>query len=287
MTPPSSAASLAASRRAYAEELRYCAHIRSEVIVDALAMVPREKFLGPGPWRIKQFGRPAYWLTPDDDPRHLYHNVLVAIDHTRGLNNGQPELWAFLFDQLELAPGERVLHIGAGVGYYTAIAAELVGASGRVTAFEVDEALAARAKANLADRDNVEVRAGDGCAFDPGTADAIIVNAGCTHPLPHWLDALPDGGRLLVPLTVEWSGGYLLVTRVGDAFAARFVCYVAIFPATSVRDAEAEARLAKALQNGGYAAAADAVKSLRRDPHPADDSCWLHAPDFCLSRNVV
>jgi protein-L-isoaspartate(D-aspartate) O-methyltransferase len=61
------------------------------------------------------------------------HDVLVAIDETRRLNNGQPSLWARLYDQLNLAPGEHAVHIGGGAGYYTAILAEIIDGRGKVT----------------------------------------------------------------------------------------------------------------------------------------------------------
>jgi protein-L-isoaspartate(D-aspartate) O-methyltransferase len=77
---------LNAARRSYAEELKYVAHIKSDALVRAFAKVPREKFLGAGPWRI--MAGQEYWTTEDDDPKHIYHNVLVAIDPVRQLNNG-------------------------------------------------------------------------------------------------------------------------------------------------------------------------------------------------------
>src|SRR5258708_29324529 len=91
---------LNSARRNYAEELKYVAHIRSDAIVRAFAKVPREKFLGPGPWRIP-WGQ-EHWTTEDDDPKHLYHNVLVTLDPKRGLNNAQPSFLAFLIEALEL-----------------------------------------------------------------------------------------------------------------------------------------------------------------------------------------
>jgi hypothetical protein len=108
-------------RRWFAEELRHVAHVRSRAVVDAFATVPRERFVGPGPWRVRSPMRMAhYWTTDDADPRHVYHDVLIALDKTRGLNNGQPSLWAALFDDLDIASGERVLHLGCGIGYFTA-----------------------------------------------------------------------------------------------------------------------------------------------------------------------
>jgi protein-L-isoaspartate(D-aspartate) O-methyltransferase len=63
------------------------ADIRSAELINALAMVPREHFVGPGPWKLL---RPSdheleYDTTPDDNPVHLYDRVLVALDPTRGL----------------------------------------------------------------------------------------------------------------------------------------------------------------------------------------------------------
>src|SRR3954454_2268933 len=89
-------AELRAARRAYATKPRYLARIRSAAVVEAFAAVPREHFLGPGPWQI--LGPPGtidgdYWLTEDADPRHLYHNILI-VDASRRFNNGEPSFWA-------------------------------------------------------------------------------------------------------------------------------------------------------------------------------------------------
>ena len=79
------------ARRWFAEELRHTAHLRSPAVLEAFATVPREHFAGPGPWRILSPMRgPGYWTTDDADPRRLCHDILVAIDETRRLNNGQP-----------------------------------------------------------------------------------------------------------------------------------------------------------------------------------------------------
>lgn len=56
------------------------------------------------------------FLTPDTDPRWLYHDVLVAIDASRNLNNGMPSFWARNLERLDIARGERVLQVGAGTG---------------------------------------------------------------------------------------------------------------------------------------------------------------------------
>jgi protein-L-isoaspartate(D-aspartate) O-methyltransferase len=86
--------------------------------------------------RADASGTPGYTSTPDADPAHLYHDVVVAIDAPRQLNNGQPSFLAFCLDSLDLKAGERVVHIGCGVGYYTAIIAEVIGPKGHVLAQE-------------------------------------------------------------------------------------------------------------------------------------------------------
>ncbi|HTU55923.1 MAG TPA: methyltransferase domain-containing protein [Acetobacteraceae bacterium] len=274
------AARIAAARGFYAEELRFVARAEAQV-VRAFATVAREKFLGPGPWQIMGEDR-AYWWTPDGDPAHVYHNVLVAIDAGRELNNGHPQFWAHLFSRLGLRRGESVCHVGAGTGYYTAIQAEIVGADGRVTGIEVDAGLAERARANLTERANVKVVEGDGSLYEPEPVDAIIVNAGATHPAPCWLAALKPGGRMLLPLTTERDDGIVLrIERLGKsaAYAAEVISGVHIYPCAGARERDAERALVRAFAGGGQRF----IRSLRRDRHEREGTCWLHGDQFCLS----
>lgn len=127
-------ATVESARLAFAERIRELSALRSSHLVRALATVPREDFLGPGPWRIfRPENLPdGYELTPDDDPRRLYANVLVALDEARHLNNGEPAAFLRWLGHLDLEPGVRFLHIGCGVGYYIAIAAVAVSLNGRV-----------------------------------------------------------------------------------------------------------------------------------------------------------
>jgi protein-L-isoaspartate(D-aspartate) O-methyltransferase len=278
-------------RRFYAEEVRYCANLSSDALVEAFGRVPRERFLGPGPWQIASGDVRATGGASGqgnnaqiDDPRHLYHNVLVVLDRARNINNGQPSGLARWIDALALRPGARVYHLGCGVGYYTAIMAEVVGPGGAVVAVEYEEDLAARAQANLAPYPNVAAHHADGAVFDPGECDAIFVNAGVTHPHPLWLDRLRDGGFLVAPFTIALTprlgqGLMLKIARRGDTFAAEMVSQVGIYSAAGLRNAENEALLKKSLVTGALLK----VKSLRRDAHDSADTCLVHADDFCLS----
>ena len=277
--------SIEEARQHYAEELRFTANLRSRAVVDAFATVPRERFLGPGPWRVlSPMAMAEYWTTEDADPRHLYHDVLIAIDEPRRLNNGQPSLWARMYDQLELSRGGHVVHVGAGTGYYSAILAEMVGRTGRVTAIEIDPLLAARAKENLAAAwPQAIVVAADGFLFRPDRpADAIVVNAGVTHISSVWLDALAaQEGRLLVALTnAERWGCFLMITRqAGDHYAASFAGRVGIIPCVGGRDPAAEELLTAALARGDFTA----IRSLRRAPDEPDHTCWLAGEGWWLS----
>src|SRR5713226_155701 len=149
---------LTVARRRYADLIRQTAGLRSDRLVRALSEVPREAYLGPGPWKIMRFTFPMkYEDTPDDDPIHLYEDVIVALDAARNLNNGLPSGLSRRIDAMDIQEGDRVVHAGCGTGYYTAVIAHIVGGSGHVTALEFDPVLASRAQSNLQLFPNVDV----------------------------------------------------------------------------------------------------------------------------------
>lgn len=284
---------LAIVRRAYAKQILAQFGVEDAPRLEAaFAGVPREAFLGPGPWPILRGER--YVPSPSADPVYLYTDKLVGIIPERRLNNGRPAFHAFLMSRLDPAPGAHVVHVGAGTGYYTAILAELVGAGGRVTAFEHDPELAHRAAANLAAYPQVAVVAGDGAAGAITPVDGIYVSAGAVRPAPAWLDGLAEGGRLLVPLSPpnrrrrgpdrdsSPRGTAFLIERRGDTFPARFVspAWFIACEGAAAKDAVAGDRLAAAVAQGG----ADRVRSLRRgDDLPPPERCWLRGDGWCLS----
>jgi protein-L-isoaspartate(D-aspartate) O-methyltransferase len=276
----------AEARTWFAEDLRVCGRLRSGALVEAFATVPRERFVGPGPWLVRGLLDPAAYRTDGADPSLVYHNVSIAIDPARELYNGQPGLIARWLEDLALRPGARVWHIGAGTGYFTAIIAHVVGPSGTVLADEIDPALAAAAMRNLTDQPWVTVRTSDGTQPPTAPVDVVLVHAGATHILDVWLDALADGGRLLVPLTASLTGVPTIskgltvqVTRTGREYAARACSLVAIYSLVGLRDDGKGTVLGQALTTGRLAR----VTHLRRDTHAPDDPCVLHGDTVCLS----
>ena len=239
-------------------------------LADAFAATPRERFVGPGPWRV--FTAAGYIETPTDDPAFLYQDITVALEAEGPINNGQPTLHALCLNTLNVQEGETVVHVGAGSGYYTAVLARLAGPAGAVFAYEIEERLALRATANLADLPQASVQSRSGSEGPLPECDVLYVSAGATAPLDAWLDALRPGGRLLFPLTpAQGAGGLLLVTRTAeDRFAARFLGRVMFIPCVGARDEETAAKLTEAFNRGDI----QRVQSLRRGTSP-DDTCWV------------
>ena len=271
------------ARRFYAEELCRRNGISSPDLLAAFASVPRERFVGPGPWAIQSGG--TSWFTSDADPAHVYRDALIVLDESKHLNNGQPSLWAIHLDRLHVRPGELILHLGCGTGYYTAILAELTGPAGKVTAIEVVDGLAARARHALEPWPQVTVIHADGSRgpFEP--ADVTVVSAGATHPLPAWLAAVKPSGKLLFPLTPIKGSGTMahLIRTSADLFAASLQGSVFFVDFAGGRDPAVSNELARALRRDGGAG----VRSLRCDVHTQDESCWLHGSGWCFSRLAV
>ena len=281
--------------------------MRSKRLVRAFAEVPRENFLGPGPWKllIPGYRKIGYVSSADAHPRHLYDDILVGILPERFLNNGHPGSLASWLDWLDPRPGEHAVHIGCGTGYYTAIIAHAVAPGGHVTAVEIDDELAPRAIRNLAPLETVKVVHGDGFAIDLEPADVIFVNAGSTRPSMKWLDALSPKGRLLFPLITThliqprnvfnnrygkpqqsiWTfkgrmiGMMIGVTRLETGYAACGVSSVGIFPCVTAIDRDEDSEVARVLASRSF----EEIKSLRRDQHQPETSCWLHGRETCIS----
>lgn len=273
---------LAAIRRDFARRMQAIAGVSSPRIEAAYATVPREDFVGKGPWTL--LGAAGYRASDDVDPAQLYQDVLVALLPEKRINNGQPSGHFAWLAAADPRPGDHAVHIGAGTGYYTAILAELVGPEGRVTAIEYDAGLAARATQNLARYPNVTVIHGDGVTYPFDPADVVYVNAGAPRPADNWLERLKPGGRLVMPLTaIDTSiggaaGGMFRFERDGDGYAVRLVSPAAFIGCEGLADAASNAALAAALRSGG----ASRVCRLARGHDWPEDLTWVRWPGWTL-----
>lgn len=282
-------------RRRFAADILSAANIRNPALQAAVASIPRERFLGDPPWQIVGMGD-GYKALPSFDPAVAYQDVLFALPPDRGVNNGSPSLHAVLLHSLDARPGHRVLHIGAGTGYYTAILAALVGADGRVLAVEIDPALCAQAKANLVGLPAVEVQCADGAAWPSDPVDRIYVSFEVSRPAAPWIEGLAMGGRLILPLGVaarrrggrlvdDQNGVVFLIERGIGGFAAQAVTRASFVHAAGAMEAPAreDALLRRALNRGG----ARLVRSLIWKHLAATDRCWFHSRGWSLSQDPV
>ncbi|MFK5978081.1 MAG: rRNA adenine N-6-methyltransferase family protein [Rhizobiaceae bacterium] len=242
-----------AVRQWFAQDIKEAAPVVHNLrIVDAFASVPREQFLGGGPWDIhsrRSIG--AIHQSTTNNPVHLYHDLLITIDQASGINNGLPSLWARVFDSLNIEPGDTVLQVGAGTGYYTAILAELVTSKGRVIAYEIEGKLANLAKKNLRYYAQVEVRNSDATkAKRLPHVDVIVACAGVTHVPLLWLDRLSNAGRMVLPVTGEKQWGFLMhLARDGDDLPIKSLGPCGFYHCAGARLAEEEQALDAAFES--------------------------------------
>lgn len=270
-------ASLDEIRLFHAKMMAAAGNATDDRLARIIEAVPREAFLGPGPWQIRA-GR-GYLETPCADPAFLYQNVLVALDAEKGINNGEPFLHAAWLCAAAPAAGETVIHVGAGTGYYTALLSMLVLPNGRVHAYEIEAALAGRARENLRPFEGVEVIDGDATALPLPPADLIYVNAGVVAPPVRWLDALRSGGRLIFPWQpTDRVGLALLVTRTDAGHCVRPLMRATFIPCIGASDRSG-------CRKAPSVADAAAVRSIRltRDG-PPDETALAIYDDVWFSR---
>src|SRR6516225_7072227 len=167
--------------------------ISSERVAAALYAVPRHLFL------------------PERPPEVAYQNdaIVTKRDETGQpiSSSSQPTIMAIMLDQLDLAPGQRVLEIGAGTGYNAALISHVVGPAGEVTSVDIDPELVGRAREHLvgAGFGDVTVVCGDGAGGYPERApyDRVIATVGVSDLAPAWLEQAVPQARIVVPLDVR------------------------------------------------------------------------------------
>jgi protein-L-isoaspartate(D-aspartate) O-methyltransferase len=270
-------------RRAYAAAMVATLGVADPALEAAFAGVKREDFMPAGPWAILRIpgGRE---VLASHDPEPLYPlsaspEVLVELDARYGINNGSPSLHVHMLHALGVRPGGRVLHLGAGTGYYSAILATLAGKQGRVTAVEFVAGLARQARANLAPWPWAELRHGDAAAFPEGEVDRIYVNFAVADPPATWFTRLSLGGVAVLPLGTG-HGAVLRVERLAEGFGARFLMPCGFIGASGALAGSASHRAAldAALDGGGTGA----VRSLHLGP-ARPGRAWFQADGWALS----
>jgi protein-L-isoaspartate(D-aspartate) O-methyltransferase len=275
------------ARQQFAMDLARRLELRSSELVRAFATVPREGFVDEGPWLVSGGGGEGYRRTLDADPAQLYADVMVALDPERELNNGNPLNHARWLNRLGVKAGDRVVHVGAGTGYYTAILAEIVGKTGAVIAAEVDPVLLPQLRKNTASLPQIQVVEPRGVEIEFESADRIYVNCALTRPPRSWLQRLREHGTMLFPLTEmgprRHGGVFWVQRRPTGSHAAEFVGPIRMFLCEGGRHPADEELISAAFERGGE----EKVRSLRSDEHALEQDCWLHAESFCLSLRSV
>lgn len=172
--------------------------IHDERVLEAMSKVPRHEFVAPGQW----------------NQAYSDHPVVIPEQQT----TSQPYIIASMLQTAEIQPQDRVLEIGAGSGYQTALLAEI---SAHVVAVERYPTLVAKARETLArlGYHNVTINTGDGSLGAPEFApfDAIIVSAAAPHIPPALVQQLAGGGRLVTPVGDAQQQVLQLVLKHHDA----------------------------------------------------------------------
>jgi protein-L-isoaspartate(D-aspartate) O-methyltransferase len=178
--------------------------IRDARVLAAIRRVPRELFV-PSAVRDRAY---------EDRPLPIPHGQVTT----------QPSLVARMLEGLGLASGERVLEIGTGYGWQTALLARL---AGFVWSIERFPDLAETARRNLAAHGvaNVDVRVGDGSRGLPDVApfDAILLSAAHPEVPPPLREQLRAGGRLVQPIGPGGNEDVVLFAKRGGALGRRRV----------------------------------------------------------------
>ena len=187
--------------------------IKDPRVLKAMATVPRHEFM------------------PESVRKYAYADGASPIGYDQTIS--RPFIVAFMTEQLDPKPTDRVLEIGTGSGYQAAVLSLLVA---EVYTIEIVEPLAKRAEADLKrlGYDNVKVLAGDGYKGWPEHApfDAIIVTCAPDQVPQPLVDQLKDGGRMIIPVGPADDQQLYLLRKNGQKIERQAVLPVSFVPMT-------------------------------------------------------
>jgi len=198
-------------RKRMVEEQLIAREINNQRVLDVFSKVERHKFI------------------PEDLRPSSYADFPVPIGE--GQTISQPYMVALMTERLDLKGDEKVLEIGTGSAYQTAILAEL---AGEVYSIERFDTLSQKAEKILKELGyvNIRLKVGDGSLGWPEFApfDRIIVTAGAPRiPLP-LTEQLSENGKLILPLGETFSQVLTLVEKKGDSSESRQICGCVFVP---------------------------------------------------------
>jgi protein-L-isoaspartate(D-aspartate) O-methyltransferase len=174
---------------------------------------------------------PRHEFVPERLRRDAYSDHPLPIGH--GQTISQPYVVAFMTEQLEPKPTDRVLEIGTGSGYQAAVLAQLVA---QVYSIEIVTELAKRAAADLKrlSYTNVQVRADDGYKgwAEAAPFDAIIVTCAPERVPQPLIEQLKDGGRMIIPVGRIWNQELVLLRKRNGKLEQHAVLPVSFVPMT-------------------------------------------------------
>jgi protein-L-isoaspartate(D-aspartate) O-methyltransferase len=196
--------------------------ITNSRVIKAMCSVPRHEFV---PQELRA-------LAYDDRPLSIGYGQTIS----------QPFIVAFMTQQLDPRPTDRVLEIGTGSGYQAAVLSAIVA---EVYTIEIVEGLAARAAADLTrlGYTNVHVRAGDGYQGwkEAAPFDSIIVTCAPEHVPQPLIDQLKDGGRVIIPLGPLSNQELVLLRKENGKLERHSVLPVRFVPMTGQAQGKEEA----------------------------------------------
>jgi len=174
---------------------------------------------------------PRHEFVPEAQRRWAYEDGPLPLGY--GQTISQPYIVALMTQELDPQADHRILEIGTGSGYQTAVLAQL---AKEVYTIEIVEALATRAAADLRrlGYTHVFVRAGDGYRGWPDKApfDSIIVTCAPDHIPQPLLDQLKDGGRMAIPVGPKMNQELYVLEKRDGAIHRRDVLPVRFVPMT-------------------------------------------------------